>query len=477
MSNRALAFSAERLLHILQSFPVASAYIVGFSGGADSTALLHALNAVKDELGIPISAVHVNHGLHDDADKWQRRCESFCQQHGIELVNLRVDLKNSTGKGLEAEARHLRYESISALFSKGTSLLTAHHADDQAETLLLNLMRGSGVDGLSAMPESRPLGNGILQRPMLEFQNSAIEDYLCSNNIDWIEDPSNQYLNHDRNFVRHEIIPLLETRWPEVSKRLLLTRKAMTGARHLLEKLSHDYLDKNLTHPFVLTVTTQIADDPDLFNLVIRRWLSQADRPTVPAHRLENFYTQVNRATNDHNVMVSWAGWSLRLYRQRLWLHPNNRILPCPAIKWPEGETRIDLGNDAGSLVFEDVSKSGKQATVDFESLNPATKEGDFWVASRINVEETVIGLKTHHKSLKNLLQVAGIPPWLRDCIPLCKLEGRLVAIADWCFDDQFESWMVENQIKMSWHPIHPLLQYIHSQQQPQTVDPAPAVR
>ena len=224
MSNRPLALTAERLLHILRSLPAVNAYIVGFSGGADSTALLHALTAIEDRLGVPVSAAHINHGLHDHADLWQEQCVNFCRLHNIKLTCLKIDPDKNSGKGLEAEARHLRYEAISTLLGPGACLLTAHHADDQAETLLLNLMRGSGVDGLSAMPDSRPFGDGLLQRPLLTFQNSALRDYLHENNIVWTEDPSNRQTDHDRNFVRHEVIPLLEERWPGVSKRLLLTR-------------------------------------------------------------------------------------------------------------------------------------------------------------------------------------------------------------------------------------------------------------
>ena len=178
MSNRALAFTAEHLLGILTSFPVVKSYVVGFSGGADSTALLHAISLIRSKLEVPVSAVHVNHSIHQDADAWQRQCEDFCHRHGMELCCLKVELKNRSGKGMEAEARHLRYEAVSDLLKPADCLLTAHHADDQAETLLLNLMRGSGVDGLTAMPESRPLGQGFLQRPMLRFKNSALKNYL-----------------------------------------------------------------------------------------------------------------------------------------------------------------------------------------------------------------------------------------------------------------------------------------------------------
>ena len=449
MSNRALAFTAERLLHILQSFPVVKSYIVGFSGGADSTALLHAISTIQSQLEVPISAVHVNHGLHDDADSWQLQCEAFCRQNGIKLVCLRVKLENRSGKGLEAEARHLRYEAISALLKAGDCLLTAHHADDQAETLLLNLMRGSGVDGLSAMPESRVLGNGVLQRPLLGFQNSVLREYLADNNIEWMEDPSNQYLNHDRNFVRHEIIPLLEERWPEVSKRLLLTHKAMTDARKLLERLADEYLGQYLTHPFVLQINPQLLDEQELFKLVIRRWIKRSGSPSMPVYRLESFFEQLRQAGNDHKTAVAWGESSLHLYKQQLWLQTAREVLPCPSREWPPGCNELDLGRDVGQLVLE----------------GEASPTGDFSVGARINMKETGISHGTHHKSLKNLFQTAGIPPWLRDCIPLCRLDGELVAMGDWCFSQQFASWLTENNLKLSWQPRNPLLQFILTQQ------------
>ena len=465
MSNRPLAFTAERLLHILRSFAPVNAYIVGFSGGADSTALLHALCAIQDQLDAPISAAHINHGLHDHADLWQEQCQEFCRRSSIELVCLEVNPDRDSGKGLEAEARHLRYDAISTLIKPGTCLLTAHHADDQAETLLLNLMRGSGVDGLSAMPESRPLGHGLLQRPLLGFQSGALKRYLSENNIEWTEDPSNRHLDHDRNFVRHEIIPLLENRWPEVSKRLLLTRKAMTDARHLLERVADEYLEQNLIHPLVLQITPEPVENPELFKLVTRRWMKRSGASSVPAYRLESFCEQVRQSnhSHDHNVTVRWNGWALHLYKQQLWLHEDREVSPCPTVDWPASETTIDLGDDAGQIVLQGP-----------DSLRP---EGKFIVSCRSSTDNTTICHGGHHKSLKNLFQSADIPPWLRDCIPLCTLDNSLVAMGDWCFDERFAIWMSENDTRLVWRPLNPLLKFLHSQQNHEIVDPAGAVR
>jgi len=468
MSHRTLAFTADYLLQTLRSFPVVNAYIVGFSGGADSTALLHALKAVEKQLDVPISAVHVNHDLHGDAGLWQQQCEQFCHQLQIKLVCLKIDPDRNSGKGLEAESRHLRYQAMSALLKPGACLLTAHHANDQAETLLLNLMRGSGVDGLSAMPESRRLGNGFLQRQLLGFQSTALRDYLRENRVEWTEDPSNQYLDHDRNFVRHEVIPLLEQRWPQVGKRLLLTRQAMKGARCLLERLADSYLQQHLTHPLVLRMTPALLDDRELLKLVIRRWTMLADGIPIPAHRLETFCGQVCRATEGHKVSLAWGDRFLRLYRQQLWLQTEMESAPSGVVNWPQQSDHIDLGKDMGQLVLGNDAGTAGQTENRTDKQHAILPSGEFDVGTRTSMKETVLCQGTLHKSLKNLYQANGVPPWLRDYIPLCRLNGELVAMGDWCFGGQFKAWMSAHNSSLSWRPGNPLLQFIHSLQHPE---------
>lgn len=450
MSNRPVAFTAERLLQTLQSLPAVNSYLVGFSGGADSTALLYALHEIHEHLDKPVSAVHVNHGIHADADLWQAHCESFCQQHNIKLSCLKVELKGA-GKGLEAEARELRYAAITGMLETDSCLLTAHHADDQAETLLLNLMRGSGVDGLSAMPDSRSLGLAVLQRPLLGFQNRSLKEYLLDNNIEWIDDPSNLHLNHDRNFIRHQIIPLLEQRWPEVSKRLLLTGKAMSDTRKLLEQLADSFLEENLLQPFVLQIPNVADNRPELFKLVIRRWLNQAGVSSIPVYQLESFCQQVLAADSDHKVNLTWDGAIFRLYKQQLWLQPSGETAVCPATEWQHQSKAINLGPDVGLLSLEG---------------NPHSHPGkDFSINARNGLEAGVIEQGGQHKRLKNLFQEADIPPWLRDSIPICTLNGKLVAMGDWCFSQDFAAWMSETGTRLVWRPQNALLQYIHNHQ------------
>ncbi len=461
MNTRLPPFTAERLLHILKSQLRAHSYLVGFSGGADSSALLHALWRLQDELAHPIAAVHVNHGLHTDADLWQQHCEKFCQDREITLTCLRIELENRSGKGLEAEARQLRYQAMSALLKTGDSLLTAHHADDQAETLLLNLMRGSGVDGLAAMPASRPLAAGVLQRPLLNFENSELIKYLHRHDVSWIEDPSNQLLTHDRNFVRHQLMPLLESRWQGTGQRLLLTRNAMAESRSLLERLADEYLANNLCHPLIMRVSSQLDGDPALFKLAMRRWLKRAAVPPIPARSLQSLYQQVFQSGKGRNTRIEWAGWLLRFYQKQLWLQRINPRPPGDDFTWPGDSATVELGDGRGRLLL--VGK------------NTQKPPPGLLISSRKNCQGQAIRQGAVNKSLKNIFQAAGIPGWLRDSIPICQLEGVLVAIGDWCFDDNFAAWLSENQLTLSWQPAAPLLKYIVAQQHP--VDHSDAVR
>jgi tRNA(Ile)-lysidine synthase len=237
----------------------------------------------------------------------------------------------------------------------------------------------------------------------------------------------------------------------------------MTGARYLLETVADDYLKQYLGHPLVLQISARLNEDPELFKLVIRRWMKQSGKPSIPVYRLESICEQVGRPSRNHNVAVHWCGSSLRLFNQQLWLQPEMETAPGPALEWPVASAEIELGGDVGRLTLEGPV--------------PRLPAGEFRVGNRRNMEETVINQGDHHKSLKNLFQSAGIPPWLRDLIPLCEHDGELVAMGDWCFSKQFESWMSESGIRLVWQPLNPLLKHIQSQQSPDIVDPAGAVR
>ena len=213
------AFSPRCLAEALARMPSMQCYRVAFSGGADSAALLHALCQLRDALApAEIRAVHVHHGLHADADTWESDCRRICADLGVALDVLRVDGRAGPGESPEAAARRARYDALASLVGTGEAVCTAHHQRDQAETLLLQLVRGAGPAGLAGMPALATLGRGWLARPLLDTPPEDLRDYLERYGLSWTEDPGNTEQRFDRNFIRHEILPRLEDRWPGVQR-------------------------------------------------------------------------------------------------------------------------------------------------------------------------------------------------------------------------------------------------------------------
>lgn len=450
MSKRLPPFSADQLLQSLRLMPEARSYMVGFSGGADSTALLHALISIQDELAKPVRAVHVNHALHPQADDWQKHCDNICRAWSVDYTSLSVKLEG-TGKGLEAEARELRYAALQSLLIPGECLLTAHHADDQAETLLLNLLRGSGVDGLSAMPKQKRLGNHWLLRPLLDVTGESLRAYLKAHEIEWLEDPSNSNSDQDRNFIRLEVLPLLESRFRGTTQRLLRTQQSVAESRSLLETMADQYLQDELPHAQVLNANKAMLKSPALFKLIIRRWLSKADVPAVPGRPLNDLYVQMAESGTDQRVAVSWADCSIRVYQDQLFLHQGLDIPSCKPNNWPEDQPQLDLGDGLGQLELQSPT-----------AIRPT---GAITVTNRQANPELSLARPEFHQSLKNLFQAAHIPVWLRDSIPLTLIDDELVAIGDWSLSTTFASWLDENHVKFTWQPDAPVLQYVAMQQ------------
>jgi len=195
-------------------------FVIAFSGGLDSTVLLHALASSRDMHKTALLAVHVDHSLHEDSASWTKHCESFAEALDTECVCVKVDVATGTGRGTEAAAREARYNAFRSLLRAGDWLLSAHHKDDQAETLLLNLMRGSGPAGLAGIGEVQPFAAGWLVRPLLSISRNELRNYANELELNWIDDPSNEDRQFDRNYLRHEVIPRLDERWPDVANRL-----------------------------------------------------------------------------------------------------------------------------------------------------------------------------------------------------------------------------------------------------------------
>ncbi|WP_373507790.1 tRNA lysidine(34) synthetase TilS, partial [Thiocapsa sp.] len=232
----------ERLSEALRRLGPSGDCWVAFSGGTDSTALLHAAVNRPDHSPGTLRAIHIDHGLHPDSPLWADHSCRICDALGVPIVLRRLHLTPIPGESLEATAREARYRALAAVLRPGDLMLTAHNQDDQAETLLLALLRGSGVHGLAAMPREAELGRGRLVRPLLDVPRATLEQYVRSFGLSWIEDPSNTSLRMDRNYLRNSIVPLLRARWPGLSATLSRSAGHCAEAAQLVDGLAAELM-------------------------------------------------------------------------------------------------------------------------------------------------------------------------------------------------------------------------------------------
>jgi len=415
-----VSFTRERLLEQLASFePHAgrpSRYLVAFSGGLDSSVLAHALAGAD----VPVVAVHIDHALQAESGDWARHCEAFAASLGIEFRSHRIEVELESGKGPEASARDARYTALHSEVHSGDWLLSAHHREDQAETLLLNLVRGSGPAGIAGIGAVRRFGAGWLVRPLLNFEREDLEAYAKRHDIRWIEDPSNADKRFDRNFLRHEILPRLKTRWPDIAKRLQRSALLSGEASGLLVDLAKIDLESLGGQAGRLPVQ-QLLDLPRDRRKNLIRYALRARGLTVPtAQQLDTILDDVLRAREDAQPQVRWPGGSARRYRDALYLLPDG--LPESL---PEGTitgSRLELGGGLGTLRFEPGAERGLDARLVGPRLRLEYRKG----GEKIRVDG-----QSHTSKLKKLLQEEGIVPWMRDRVPLVYAGDELVAVGD----------------------------------------------
>ncbi len=458
MANSRTEFQPRRLLEILKRFPCKGAYRAAFSGGADSSALLHALSELGRQLPRPVQAIHVHHGYHADADEWESHCQAFCRQREIDLRCVRVAPNLASGRGPEAELRHQRYRAFEQMLEPGDLLLLAHHSGDQAETVLLNLMRGSGVEGLAGMPETRPLGRGSLARPLLHWSRVELVAYLQAAGVTWLEDPGNLDESPDRNFLRLRILPELRSRWPATDRAILRSADHCREAWGLLREHGEETLRKHLLIPRVMQLAPDLYSDPARLKLALRLWIEQAGAPSMPGARLEEYVRQLRHSRPEAVAEMAWSGWRMRRYGNRLWLQEDAAVRACPERQW-EGDTRLDLGAGIGSLAVS--------APV------PALFDKTVTVGPRSEGAALALGGGRRRQSVKELMRAARVPPWLRCSIPVLSRGNEVLAVGDWLLSPRLEEWLSRHGARLLWAPGDAVLEFLRSECHGTPVDPA----
>jgi tRNA(Ile)-lysidine synthase len=442
-----MSFTTEQLksrLSTLASSEPSKRFVVAFSGGLDSAVLLHALRQIQEGLAIPMVAVHVQHDLHADAGEWESHCKKVASVLNVDYMSIAVEVDRKSGQGLEASARTARYQALKQIMKPGDWLLSAHHQDDQAETLLLNLLRGSGMAGLAGIGAIQEFGPAHLVRPLLDVPREDLQAYANSHDLTWLDDPSNADTQFDRNYLRHSIIPMLKERWPAASAKLARSAALASEASALLDHLADDDL-RTLGQPQRIEIAALAALPDDRQRNVLRRALKLSGLSSAPTTALRQIIDELIPAKPDAEPLVRWTGSEVRRYRDFLYLLPELPQEPTSGdYKLSADANEADLAG-LGHLSLHNSGTNG---------IKDSVIETGLEIRFRVGGEEIrPTGHDCTHK-LKKLLQQKGIVPWMRDRIPLLYAGDRLVAVADlWVASDEADN----NGQSVSWKE-HPAL-------------------
>ncbi len=387
---------------------------LAFSGGLDSCVLLHLLISGKPSYAV--IPWHINHGLIDAAMSMEQFCRDRAQVYGLEIRVNRLDLCQ-IHTNIEAEARQQRYRLFEQGSDEGDCILTAHHADDQAETFLLNAMRGSGVAGLRGIARQRNLGNALLLRPLLDFSREQLESYANENEISWFDDPSNRDSRFDRNYLRHEVIPKIRKRWAGFQQSLSSASDLQCEAQDLLDQLAQIDFQQFEAGSSQGIATLQIEGllslPPGRRKNLIRFWIANAGLSVLPQGRMQTLLGQLHSRA-DAMPKISMSDYSLRLYDQRLFLVPET------ATKYTAGEFEF-----------------GCQQKVEINEHNLCLQRTEILGLLNIEDQDQSLMLKfrdagvisNNRHRLKRLFQKHRVPPWQRDRIAQVYLNGKLEGI------------------------------------------------
>jgi tRNA(Ile)-lysidine synthase len=371
----------------------------------------------------------------------------MCARLNIAFTAVKVDVKNS-GRGIEDAAREARYAVFEQHIKSGDYLLTAHHADDQAETLLLRLMRGTGPRGLAAMAQQRSLGQGTLFRPLLNFSRAELEDHARAQGLSWVNDESNADDHYDRNYLRNQVMPLLRERWPAFAGKWQQTAELCAANESLIEELAAQDLVQADFKPALVGTSISLVYAESLSvarrHNLIRTWLRGQDLSTPEQQHLQQIGQQIINGRQDAETQVTWGDVSLRVYRQRVYALP---LADLPHVPDSSLEFAPTITLSSGfRFGFEHLESSDKPL------LNPNLP--NFHLRFRQGGERCRPAGRAHSQTLKRLLQDYDVEPWLRESLPLVYSGDELVAVADLWVCEGFQAEGAGFRLNYSKKPI-----------------------
>jgi tRNA(Ile)-lysidine synthase len=425
-----------------QSYKKIKSMTVALSGGVDSVVLLYLLHSLQKKHRFTLNATHVHHGLSKNADKWVKFCEKLSRDLSVPLDVHYVKLPQKKSLGIEGEARRLRYEKL--LQSKSDLIVLAHHQDDQAETFLLQLIRGAGVKGLSSMAHFD--GSRRLWRPLLNTPRSAIESYAKQHKLKWVEDESNQNIDFNRNFIRLKVLPILKNRFNNIIKVISRSSSHLSEAQNLLDDLAKLDLKKHLKsinykHKFQVKTLNKLS--LTRAKNVLRYWLEINDQLMPSKDLLDELLRQVLTAKKDAALKIEISkDYEIRRYKDEIYLvQKNHQPHKKYEIIW-NGESEINLPNGT-KLTFKKVKGRG----ISVEKV----KDKKLIISNRKGGESFKPDAKRPTKKTKQLLQGSNLPPWERESLPFIFLNESLVCLPGFGVDSKYQTQTSKIGLEIVW--------------------------
>nr|WP_193570451.1 tRNA lysidine(34) synthetase TilS [Luteibacter yeojuensis] len=405
--------------------------VVAYSGGPDSTALLHALATRTPRPAL--RALHVDHGLHAESGVWALHCRRFCESLAVPFEAIRVTVDLTRGEGVEAAARRARRAAFAAALKPGERLVLAHHRDDQVETVLLKLLRGAGPEGLAGMRAWRPLGAGMLWRPLLDLPRTALLDHVAEFDLDTVHDPSNDDPRIARGYLRASVVPALASQWPQAAVSIAHSARLCAEAADSLRDAWMDALALLRDDRDTLDAPAWLALPPAWRVPLLDHWLHAAGLSAPTTAQREALERQVREAAAERLPLVGWADTDVRVWRGRLWAMRRRAGFDA---HWSAPWRGEPLDLPGGGTLSLDGARLDSALTVRYrqggEALRP---HGD-----------------RHTRELRDLFQQAAVPPWERPRIPLVEAGGRLLAVADKWLSDEGKSLFATAGGSPVWH-------------------------
>jgi tRNA(Ile)-lysidine synthase len=425
-------FSIDALSRILFdefAFGGKTKFIVAYSGGCDSQVLLHGLAQLRSKSEIEVTAAHFDHGLQGQSATWKAQCREWCAKNKIRFVTASARITPGQGDSIEAVARDARYRWLGSISGSQQVVVTAHHADDQAETFLLHLFQGKDIDQLAGIAPSRPLLHGSktrLIRPLLGFHREQLERYARANNLVWIEDPANNNHGFYRNYIRHEFMPILRRRWPgavvSLNQGAAACRRIAKRDQERVKSILAVSLDPEARGVFCLTDPLDLDSLIDCTDYeitgVLRYWIHNAGHASPSNRQMETLYHQVIE-TRAVQATLEFNGLAVRLFNHHLYL--TSAVLPCElnSIVWNLSPVKIpELGIIVKMASIE--CKNGADLPFRNMALELAWRKGG---------EKVRLCNRKHHSSLKKVLQERLVPTWERNSLPFLMINKEIAWI------------------------------------------------